>query len=167
MPELIPPAHLVNAERAHAARDEWEATVRQTFEAAADEYGVSLTAGGPPWWQRLTRRVQDLLPSLPGFARTTLDLSGPEDVDELIRHLATASYNRSVLQQLIEYGYRKKAWAARLDGRTRMAHGNVHGNVCKISQPFVVGGYLMQYPGDQNTAPIEMWARCRCVVIAG
>ena len=46
--------------------------------------------------------------------------------------------------------------------RTRIAHASAHGQKVGIDDPFVVGGDLMQQPGDVNGSAANV-INCRCV----
>jgi hypothetical protein len=35
-----------------------------------------------------------------------------------------------------------------------------------VFEPFMVGGYAMQYPGDES-APYHLTINCRCVLVPG
>jgi len=57
--------------------------------------------------------------------------------------------------------YGTKTWRTMLDERVRPAHRKAHGQTRGVRKPYTVGGHPMMYPGDM-TAPIELWANCRC-----
>lgn len=61
-------------------------------------------------------------------------------------------------------GYRFKRWDAIVDDKTREDHLDVNGTVVPIDEPFIVGGYEMQFPGDETNAPPEEIINCRCSV---
>jgi len=56
----------------------------------------------------------------------------------------------------------EKRWAAVHDKRTRHAHLEADGQQVPLNEKFRVGGYLMDFPGDQS-APPSMTIACRCV----
>ena len=56
----------------------------------------------------------------------------------------------------------KKRWNAILDSRTRVDHVVANGQVVKVGQAFIVGGYEMQHPGDRTFAPPSQYINCRC-----
>lgn len=58
---------------------------------------------------------------------------------------------------------RRKRWVAVLDEKTRPDHRAANGQERAQNEPFDVGGYAMEYPGDTN-APIEEWVNCRCQI---
>lgn len=56
-----------------------------------------------------------------------------------------------------------KTWVAILDDVTRRTHVKADDQVVKYNAFFIVGGYKMRFPGDQDYgAPIEEWINCRC-----
>lgn len=67
--------------------------------------------------------------------------------------ITQATYERNGVEQ--------KQWYALLDGDTRPGHAAAHGQVRKISEPFLVDGEGMAHPGDP-AASVGNVARCRC-----
>lgn len=59
----------------------------------------------------------------------------------------------------------KKEWLSALDNRTREDHIKTNGQVVQFDEPFDVGGYPMQQPGDRTSAPAKEIVNCRCTVI--
>lgn len=55
-----------------------------------------------------------------------------------------------------------KRWLATEDSRTRPDHVEADGQTVPFSQPFVVGGFHMQYPHDPD-GPAKEIVNCRCV----
>jgi uncharacterized protein with gpF-like domain len=62
----------------------------------------------------------------------------------------------------------QKTWIAATDNRTRPDHRDVNGTTIDFDQPFIVGGYKMQQPGDRGTqgnrTPAKEICNCRCTV---
>jgi len=56
----------------------------------------------------------------------------------------------------------QKEWIASGGERTRIAHAAAHGQKVGIDEPFVVGGELIQQPGDTNGSAANI-INCRCV----
>jgi 2'-5' RNA ligase len=56
-----------------------------------------------------------------------------------------------------------KEWLAVLDGRTREDHRLANGQVVPLDQPFTVGGWSMDHPGDFD-APAGEVINCRCTL---
>ena len=57
----------------------------------------------------------------------------------------------------------KKEWIASFDDRTRDTHAEADGQVVRYNDPFFVGGYQIQYPGEPG-APAAEIINCRCSV---
>lgn len=54
-----------------------------------------------------------------------------------------------------------KRWDTEQDPRVRLTHRDVDGTVLPLSEPFMVGGFPMQAPGDP-IAPADEVCGCRC-----
>lgn len=57
-----------------------------------------------------------------------------------------------------------KTWLATEDERTRLAHHLADGQTVSLSQPFSVGGENLDYPGDPNGSPGNVY-NCRCTLV--
>lgn len=57
----------------------------------------------------------------------------------------------------------RKVWLATTDDRVREDHADVDGESVALSDVFFVGGYAMEYPGDQDGPPEET-VNCRCTL---
>lgn len=57
-----------------------------------------------------------------------------------------------------------KQWRTRGDARVRKDHADADGQVQLLSDPFTVGGFDMQFPGDPS-APADLVIRCRCIML--
>lgn len=55
----------------------------------------------------------------------------------------------------------KRVWRTMHDERVRPTHRKAYGQRRTVTNPFLVGGAHLMYPGDVN-GPIEEWANCRC-----
>lgn len=62
------------------------------------------------------------------------------------------------------WGVTQKEWLATADNRTRPDHRAVDGQIVPINEPFNVGGWAMQYPGDPAGPPEEV-INCRCTLL--
>lgn len=63
----------------------------------------------------------------------------------------------------VETGLRlQKRWVAAADDRTRQDHADADGQTVGMDEPFIVGGFECQYPGDPSL-PVEHVVNCRCV----
>lgn len=59
----------------------------------------------------------------------------------------------------------KKRWSAFLDEKTRANHAVADGQVRKVTEPFIVNGQLLNYPGDSSLgASAANVVNCRCWV---
>lgn len=70
------------------------------------------------------------------------------------------------LQQIIDTGRVNpdaivRTWDASNDRFTRDTHRQADGQQRRKGEPFLIGGHVMQYPGDQQ-APAEEVINCRC-----
>lgn len=67
-----------------------------------------------------------------------------------------------------ELGSDEKMWLTMGDGKVRKDHAAASGQRKPIEQPFVVGGYQLQYPGDASLgASLSEIINCRCVTRYG
>lgn len=57
-----------------------------------------------------------------------------------------------------------KIWLATEDERTRETHAEADGQRAPLNQPFTVGGFPMDFPGDPNGPDAEV-CNCRCTII--
>ena len=130
------------------------------FDLITDSLSVSIAEGETEAQQAM--RVQKIL-----------DWAGEENWEGRARMIArteaTGAYNRATVlaaQAAQEVtGVRKtKGWLSCSDERTRATHWEADGQVVELDQPFRVGGYDMQYPGDPN-GPVQEVVNCRCVVV--
>jgi hypothetical protein len=58
-----------------------------------------------------------------------------------------------------------RQWLAIGDSSTRETHMEANNQIVKIGEPFTIGGYECDYPGDDALPPEER-CRCRCTVVA-
>lgn len=62
-------------------------------------------------------------------------------------------------------GIMRKEWQATEDTRTRHTHDVADGQVVGFSEPFIVGGFALAFPGDPTGPPQEV-INCRCAPLA-
>lgn len=62
-------------------------------------------------------------------------------------------------------GVMRKEWQATEDTRTRHTHDVADGQVVGFSEPFIVGGFALAFPGDPTGPPQEV-INCRCAPLA-
>jgi hypothetical protein len=58
-----------------------------------------------------------------------------------------------------------RQWLAIGDSSTRETHMQANNEIVKIGEPFTIGGYECDYPGDDALPPEER-CRCRCTLVA-
>ena len=63
-----------------------------------------------------------------------------------------------------EWGVQQHEWLATKDDRVRDDHLAADGQIVGIDEPFIVGGYEADFPGDPNLPPEES-INCRCTVL--
>lgn len=84
----------------------------------------------------------------------------------IARTEATGGANFGAYRALLAEGVKTKIWEATGDTRTRPNHVFASGQEVPIDQPFIVGGSLMQFPGDPAGNVSEV-ANCRCAMVGG
>ena len=82
----------------------------------------------------------------------------------IARTESTGAYNFGALTAMQAEGVTWKEWLATSDARTRVTHRVADGQVVRMGQPFLVGGYEMQHPGAPTAPPAEV-CNCRCAVV--
>lgn len=103
----------------------------------------------------LAQRVQDAL----GVAETrAVTIARTEVVG------ASNAGSLGAVEALGEYGPARKVWLATVDSRTRESHMDADGQEVALDEPFQVGGYDLEFPGDP-AGPAEEVINCRCTVI--
>jgi hypothetical protein len=81
---------------------------------------------------------------------------------EMVKATNTAAMESS---KTSDFMYEKK-WIPATDNRTREDHLTmVNKPYIPFDQPFIVGGYEMDRPGDGTTAPASQICNCRCKVV--
>lgn len=94
---------------------------------------------------------------------------GPVRADRIAQTEAVRAFNAGALAsaEVIEGAGRPlvKQWLTRNDTKVREAHREVNGQLRLLGDPFDVGGFEMQYPGDPS-APADLTVNCRCVMVA-
>lgn len=75
---------------------------------------------------------------------------------------ANAGWYASALNAQRELGIRlEKVWLAAHDSKVRPTHREADGQRRGLTEPFLVGGFPLLYPGDKNGPPEEV-INCRC-----
>jgi uncharacterized protein with gpF-like domain len=82
--------------------------------------------------------------------------------------IVTAANTASILQAQNSGLNLEKIWISAKDNRTRLDHVIVDGKQLPLKEPFIVGGYPMQQPGDRgskgNRTPAKEVCNCRCTI---
>lgn len=81
---------------------------------------------------------------------------------EMVKATNTAAMQSAATS---DFMYEKK-WVPATDNRTREDHlSMINKPYIPFDQPFIVGGYEMDRPGDGTTAPASQICNCRCKVV--
>lgn len=87
-------------------------------------------------------------------------------VTEANRANNAGAYAAGLQSESIEGIGLRKRWLATNDTRTRPDHRHADGQLVPLRQPFTVGGWPLQFPGDPTGPPEQViWCRCSLVVI--
>lgn len=139
--------------------------------AAATAHVQSIRSWGPLFRQEVaqvvTRGVVDGLSSKDIGAQLEQHVHGVDGRRGLViaRTEANAAQNagRTAVHDSTGAMY-WRSWAATPDARVRLSHGEAHGQVRAKGQPFAIGGWLADYPGDTNL-PAGERVHCRCAAL--
>ena len=72
-------------------------------------------------------------------------------------------FNYITHKDLVKRGNRTHTWISERDNKVRPTHAEADGQTVLINEPFIVGGYKMMFPlDDQFNAPPEEICSCRC-----
>lgn len=88
-----------------------------------------------------------------------------------IARTETTRVQNSARQSVAEEGHRLgfnmwKRWVATADERTRDAHANAEGQEVPYSEPFIIDGEQLMYPGDISMgASASNVVNCRCTIV--
>ena len=120
--------------------------------------GVNLGEGIP----EIARRVDDVL-------STTASERWPNRATVVARTEAIGALNAGrydAFQALAEEtgDEFEKVWLATTDSRTRPSHAEADGQRVPVTEPFMVGGFALDFPGDPNGPPQEV-IQCRCTML--
>jgi uncharacterized protein with gpF-like domain len=86
-------------------------------------------------------------------------------VTEANRANNAGAYAAGLQSESIEGIGLRKRWLATNDRRTRHDHRAADGQQQSLRQPFMVGGWPLQFPGDPTGPPEQViWCRCALVV---
>lgn len=102
-----------------------------------------------------------------------LTYTGSENWDGRSRLIAQTETTRHFNSSILAHGLLRekqgqqgliKEWDTTMDGRERPAHRLTNAKTQPLSQPFIVDGFPMLFPGDP-TAPPDLVCGCRCNLI--
>lgn len=96
-----------------------------------------------------------------------LDAGGMKFMDRMKRDARTSVTGLDGLltdRTLADKGFTRKRWVTRKDAKVRHTHVEAEGQTVPLAEPFIVGDYPLQYPG-QRGAPPELIYNCRCVIV--
>ena len=106
------------------------------------------------------------VPQQARILRKTFNHYSQFQAERFVRTEATNAANFGTMQSALTVfpgQEMKKEWIASFDDRTRDTHAEADGQVVNYNDPFFVGGYQMQYPGEPG-APANEVINCRCSV---
>ncbi len=133
---------------------------QETFDLVAGQIAAGVTLGeGMP---ELTDRVSEVL-SVTDSARW------PNRAVTIARTETMGALNGSradAFQAFAEEGGEgmERLWLATSDLRTRESHRLVDGDRVGLTDPFIVGGFPLMFPGDPSGPPQEV-INCRCTTL--
>lgn len=146
---------------------------RQTKAQITDEINKLLDPIGPPGApaREFARKNDPRIRALRNIRnRATEQIEGVESTwrnraQRIGRTESTAALNAGATAAFKAEGINRKEWVSTLDPRTRDSHLAANGQVQGMFEPFVVGGALLQFPGDPS-GPAEEVINCRCAMVA-
>ena len=101
-------------------------------------------------------------------AVTGVNDSYERDMESRAPQIATivaAASNLGILAARHVLGITNKTWMAVMDDVTRDTHRDAHNQTVRTSEPFIVGGFELMFPGDTSRgAPLSEVINCRCTV---
>jgi hypothetical protein len=83
---------------------------------------------------------------------------------ETIRAFNAGAYASGLQAEQFEKTSMVKEWLATKDTQTRPSHRRADGQKQPLNQPFDVGGFPLQFPGDPMGPPEEV-INCRCALV--
>ena len=122
-------------------------------------------------WERLKKKLDEALEaggSVSDMVKAIEEVVGELEFwrgERIARTEASAAVNGAFHEAAVAAGIEKKMWLTALDERTRLTHAQAHGQIVGINEPFIVGGYLMQFPADPSVNAPEEVINCRCTMI--
>jgi len=91
----------------------------------------------------------------------------PYRTENIARTETTRAASASADRTYRQWGVARREWIPTNDDRTRDSHAAADGQIKPMDEPFIIGGYQMNYPGDMSLgAPLSEVAECRCTIAA-
>lgn len=117
---------------------------------------------------QLTEGAQagESIPQLAKRIRHLFQVASDTRARTIARTEVISAYNGASEATVAGYGpdvVGGKEWIATRDARTREDHRHADGQIRGMSEPFIVGGAPMTYPGDPIAPPGEV-VNCRCTI---
>jgi HK97 family phage portal protein len=72
--------------------------------------------------------------------------------------------NAGINEGFIQAGVEKKRWISSRDEKVRASHEAADGQEIPVGDPFEVGGFMLEHPGDPGGPPEEI-INCRCTMV--
>jgi hypothetical protein len=110
---------------------------------------------------KLAARVRDAVGVTEGRAR----MIARTEVHGARNTVAMGTMQRFESAYSIPSGVMRKEWQATEDTRTRPTHHEADNQTVPFTEPFTVGGFPLQFPGDP-TGPASEVINCRCATFA-
>jgi hypothetical protein len=110
---------------------------------------------------KLTARVRDAVGVTEGRAR----MIARTEVHGARNTVAMGTMQRFESAYGIPSGVMRKEWQATGDTRTRIEHREADGQTVAFTEPFMVGGFPLAFPGDPS-GPAALVINCRCATFA-
>lgn len=88
----------------------------------------------------------------------------PHRTEMIARTEAMRAANSARSSLMAQGGVKQKEWVAAIDGRERPEHQQADGQIVAMSEPFLVGGEKLMFPGDPAGSPGNT-INCRCTVV--
>lgn len=108
-------------------------------------------------------REGDSIRQLADRVRTAAAVSEPR-ARTIARTEVVGASNSAAIAQARSAGVpMRKLWMATEDARTRPSHVIADGQTVELDEPFDVGGFLLDFPGDPTGPPQEIIS-CRCAI---
>lgn len=143
---------------AQAVGEEWLAGASNRLSRIGDEAWAGARAELVEGFQ-----LGEDIDALKRRVRKTLDVTSAR-ARVIARTTVIGASNAGSMVSAAALGVTTKTWMATADARTRPAHLAASGQTLNMTEPFQVGGSLLQYPGDPAGSAAQT-ANCRCTLL--